>query len=106
MSLDATIREALDAAAREVFPALLAELGQRARLISIDELPVSPRLVKAAARRGEIKIYVKGRFRAVDEHEFFTWVKRGSSAKPAPKDEADELIELAHERRRHAGGAR
>jgi hypothetical protein len=99
VSLDAAIADAIEAGLRERLPALLAELGQRSRLISIDELPVSPRLVRAAAKRGEIKIYTAGKFRAVDEAEFFAWVKRGAT-KSEPKDEADDLIQFAQGRRR------
>ncbi len=103
MSLDAAIRELVLGAVRDGLPVLLAELG-RPRLISIRELPVSHRLVLDAERAGEIRIYRRAKFSAVDEAEFIAWVKRAPASamrkpEPAPVDEIGELI-AANESRR------
>jgi hypothetical protein len=111
MSLDAAIREIVLGAVRDALPELRAELG-RPRLISIRELPVSHRLVLEAERAGEIRVYRRGKFSAVDEAEFTTWVKRAPACvvrkiEPAPVlDEIDEIIASNDVRRKRGGRIR
>jgi hypothetical protein len=103
VSLDVAIRELVLGAVRDALPALLSELG-RPRLISIRELPVSYRLVLEAERAGEIRVYRRGKFSAVDEAEFIQWVKLAPASairkpEPAPVDDIEDLI-AANEIRR------
>jgi hypothetical protein len=96
MNLDEAIHVSVLSAVRAALPELLAEL-QRPRLIPIRELPVSFRMVLAAEKAGEIQVYRKGKFSAVDEAEFVAWVKR--VAKPSAADEIADLVDS--NRRRH-----
>lgn len=94
MSLDIAIRELVLGAVRAALPELRAELG-RPRLLSIRELPVSYRLVLEAERAGEIRVYRRGKFSAVDEAEFVAWVKRAVAPRRAANSEiADEIGEI------------
>lgn len=104
MNLDAAIQAAVRMAIQTELPDVLAELGARQRLISIRELPVGYRTILEAEKAGEIAVYRRGKFSAVDEADFVAWMKR-APVKPSPVvDEVGELLELNRERRAKRGG--
>jgi hypothetical protein len=106
VTLDEQIQELILRGVRDAVPTLLAELG-RPRLLSIRELPVSYRLILEAEKAGEIRVYRRGKYSAVDEAEFIQWMKRAPTldAEPAPpSDEVGALIDLNNSQRKRRGG--
>jgi hypothetical protein len=106
VSLDAAIQAAVRTALVAELPAVLRELQDRQRLISIRDLPVGHRTILEAEKAGEITVYRRGKYSAVDEAEFVAWVKRSPAPfKPRqPTDDVGELLELNRERRAKRGG--
>jgi hypothetical protein len=106
LSLDVAIQAAVRTALVAELPAVLRELQDRQRLVSIRDLPVGHRTILEAEKAGEIVVYRRGKFSAVDEADFISWMKRApATAKPSqPTDDVGELLELSRERRAKRGG--
>jgi hypothetical protein len=100
------LTEAADLGARK---ALEKAAASPRRLLPLRECGVSYRLVLAAERAGELRVYRRGHASFVELAELERWILASPVARAAEpegpaSDEIDEIIRLTDERRKVAAG--
>jgi hypothetical protein len=97
VNLDSAIRDAVASAIRAELPRALDDLLARARLIPIKGAPVSYRLLLAAEKAGELRIYRRGHSAFVEAAALDAWIMAAPEVRaPVVTEAHDEIGEVLH----------